>query len=300
MNCSVCGRYFGIIVLASLASLSAATTSKLLEVAGGVSLHVVEAGNTSAGATLVFIPGWSADAAIWSQQIEHFAQGNRVISFEPRSQGKSSKTKSGNTPEMRAQDLHALLERLHAHEPVLVGWSQGVQDIAAYVERYGTKELAGIVLVDAAISDGADGMMTRAEETTEQFRMFAIYQEHQQEYLHGMWQAIASKPLPTAERDRLIATGMKTPPSIGIAQLVADMFGVNRMPVVTKVECPALIIASGKSFELNRQKAIAEKISGAHFEKIEDAAHAVFLDQPKQFEKLLADFLATLNKASKT
>ena len=78
--------------------------------------------------------------------------------------------------------------------PVLIGWSQGVQDIAAYVERYGTKELAGIVLVDAAVSDGADGMVARPEETAAQFKMFAVYQAHQQEYLGGMMRAIISKP----------------------------------------------------------------------------------------------------------
>ncbi len=298
--CSVRVWYFGIIIFASLTTISATTTSKRVEVADGVSLHVVEAGNTSAGPTLVFIPGWSADAAVWSQQIERFAQGNRVISFDPRSQGESTKTTGGNTPEARAQDLYALLERLSVREPVLIGWSQGVQDVAAYVERYGTKGVAGIVLVDAAVSDGAGGIAARAEETTEQFRMFVVYQEHQQEYLRGMWEAIASKPLPAAELDRFIVTGMKTPPSIGIAQLVADMFGVNRMPMVAKVQCPTLLIASSKSPELNRQKAIAEKITDAHLEKIDDAEHAVFLDQPKQFEKLLVDFLATLSKTSKT
>jgi non-heme chloroperoxidase len=298
VNCSACVRYFGIIILASLTVVSAATTPKPIEVADGVSLRVVEGGDGSAGPTLVFIPGWSTDADVWNQQIERFGEKNRVISFGPRSQGESSKTTSGNTPEMRAQDLHALLERLNAREAVLIGWSQGVQDIAAYVERYGTEGLAGIVLVDAAVSDGVDGMTARAKETAEQFRMFAVYQEHQREYLHGMWEAIASKPLAPAELDRLIATGMKTPPSIGIAMLVADMLGVNRMPVVAKVRCPTLVIASSKSFELSRQKAIAGKITGAHFEKIDDAGHAVFLDQPKQFEKLLANFLARLPKHS--
>lgn len=76
---------------------------------------------------------------------------------------------------MRAQDLDRLLERLQARRPVLIGWSQGVQDVAAYVERHGTQELAGIVLVDAAVSDGADGMAERATETAAQFKMFAVY-----------------------------------------------------------------------------------------------------------------------------
>src|SRR5205085_12453416 len=98
--------------------------------------------------------------------------------FDPRSEGESTKTTTGNTPEVRAQDLHTSLERLGVRRPVLIGWSQGVQDIAAYVEHYGTKELAGIVLVDAAVSDGADGMVARPQETAAQFKMFAIYQPY--------------------------------------------------------------------------------------------------------------------------
>ena len=47
---------------------------------------------------------------------------------------------------------------------------------------------------------------------------------------------------------------MKTPPDIGVAMLVADMFGVNRTPALKKIECPTLIIASAKSDELTRQQ----------------------------------------------
>ena len=133
-------------------------STRMVEVGDGVSLRVIEAGKSGDGPVLVFIPGWSTGADIWHRQIDTFAKKHRVIAFDPRSEGESTKTTSGNTPEIRAQDLHALLERLGVRRPVLIGWSQGVQDIATYVERYGTKELAGIVLVDAAISDGADGM----------------------------------------------------------------------------------------------------------------------------------------------
>jgi non-heme chloroperoxidase len=166
------------------ADSAAGVRERKVDVGEGVSLRVIEAGQ--GGSTLVFIPGWSTGADIWRHQIDRFAKTNRVIAFDPRSEGESSKTTSGNTPEIRAQDLHTLLERLGVRRPVLIGWSQGVQDIAAYAERYGTKDLAGIVLVDAAVSDGADGMATRPEETAAQFKTFAVYQAHQQEYLGGM------------------------------------------------------------------------------------------------------------------
>jgi len=266
----------------------------MVNVTDGVSLRVIEAGKVGDGPVLVFIPGWSTGAEVWREQIDRFAPTHRVIAFDPRSQGESTKTTSGNTPETRAQDLHALLERLGVQRPVLIGWSQGVQDVAAYVERYGTKNLAGIVLVDAAISDGADGMAARPEETATQFKMFAVYQAHQNEYLHGMMGAIISKPQSNDAIERLVTTGMKTPPDAGVAMLVADMFGVNRTPALKKIDCPTLILASAKSDELARQQAAANQIPHARFEKVEDSAHAVFLDQPDRFSELVTSFAANL------
>jgi microsomal epoxide hydrolase len=273
---------------------SPAGSLRMVNVAEDVSLRVLEAGKAGKGPVLVFIPGWSTGADIWRKQIDIFANTHRVIAFDPRSEGESTKTTSGNTPETRAQDLHALLERLSVQRPVLIGWSQGVQDIAAYVERYGTKELAGIVLVDAAVSDGADGMVARSHETAAQFKMFAVYQAHQREYLGGMMRAIISKPPNDAAIEGLVRTGMKTPADVGVSMLVADMFGVNRTPALKKIDCPTLIIASAKSDELARQQTAANQIPHARFEKVEDAAHAVFVDQPDRFAELLTDFAAKL------
>jgi pimeloyl-ACP methyl ester carboxylesterase len=271
-------------------------SSHMVEVGDGVSLRVIEAGKPGDVPALVFIPGWSTGGDIWRHQIDMFATNHRVIAFDPRSQGESTKTTKGNTPEIRAQDLHTLLEHLGVQRPVLIGWSQGVQDVAAYVERYGTKDLAGIVLVDAAVSDGADGMVVRSKETAEQFKMFAVYQAHQKEYLAGMMQAIISKPQSDGVIERLVSTGMKTPSDIGVGMLVTDMFGVNRTPAVKKIECPTLIIASAKSDELARQQTTANQIPHARFEKIDDAAHAVFVDQPDRFDELLKSFVANIAK----
>jgi microsomal epoxide hydrolase len=267
-----------------------------VDIGGNVSLRVIETGKFRSGAPpeLVFIPGWSTGGDIWRRQIETFAKTNRVIAFDLRSEAESTKTTSGNTPETRAQDLHALLDRSGMRRPVLIGWSQGVQDVAAYVERYGTKDLAGIVLVDAAVSDGADGIAARPQETAVQFKMFAIYQAYQQEYLGGMMRASISKPQSDGTIEQLVNTGMKTPPDVGVAMLIADMFGVNRTPSLKKIDCPALIIASAKSDELARQQAAAKQIPHARFEKIEDAAHAVFLDQPDRFNDLLKSFVSKL------
>lgn len=275
-----------------------ASVEDRVTVASGVMLRVVESGKAKSNPPLVFIPGWSAGADIWQGQIDRFDDAYRVIAFDPRSQGQSTKTASGNTPEQRAADLHALLAAKKVNRPILVGWSQAAQDIAAYVSLYGTRDIAGIVLVDAAISEGAKAIAARPRQASSQFAQFAIYVDNQEAYLRGMFGAIISKPQPPGAVDGIIATAMKTPPSIGIAMLVADMFGIDHTPALTKIDCPVLIIAAAKSEELAAQRAEAKAIKNARFVEIEDAAHAVFLDQPNQFEAALSDFAAGLRAPS--
>jgi pimeloyl-ACP methyl ester carboxylesterase len=269
-------------------------SGRMIELAGGVRLRVIEAGKPSAKPALILIPGWSMGAEVWRRQVDNFAKDRRVIAFDPRSQGQSTKAVSGNTPEVRAQDLHALLAKLGVHRPVLVGWSQGVQDVAAYVDQYGTSDVASIVLVDAAVSDGAAGIAARPKAAAEQFDMLGVYAAHQKAYLRGMMGAIISKPQPAGLIDSLVATGMKTPPSTGVAMLVADMFSVDRTAALAKIACPTLVVAAASSPELDAQRAMAKRVRGARFETVEDAAHAVFLDQPEHFDALLANFLANL------
>ena len=286
----------GSIAGVSPAWAGSAPADEQVTVASGLVLHVIESGNANSKPPLVFIPGWSAGADIWQGQIDRFDGTYRVIAFDPRSQGNSAKTMSGNTPEQRAADLHALLAVKKVNRPVLVGWSQAVQDIAAYVSLYGTRDISGIVLVDAAISKGAKAIAERPQQTTIQFSRLAIYAADQEAYLRGLFGAIISKPQPAGVVDRAVAAAMKTPTSIGIAMLVADLFGADRTTALTKFDCPVLVIAVASSPELTEQRAQAKAIRGARFVEIKDSAHAVFLDQPDRFAAALADFAAGLDQ----
>jgi microsomal epoxide hydrolase len=265
-----------------------------VEVAPHVYLTVVEAGEASARPPLVFIPGWGAGADIWRAQIDAFAKSRRVIAFDPRSQGSSTKTTDGNTPETRAEDLHALLKKRRITKPVLVGWSQGVQDVAAYVAKFGGKDLAGVVLVDSTISQGARAITASPASAAQTFERLALYQDRQMDYLRGMFGFIISKPQPAEKVEQLIATASKTPPTIGAAMLVADLYGHDRSAALNEVGVPVLVIAAGNSPELDAQRSMAARIPRTRFEVIEDASHAVFLDQPEGFDTILTAFLAQI------
>jgi pimeloyl-ACP methyl ester carboxylesterase len=87
-----------------------------------------------------------------------------VIAIDPRSQGPSIKTTEGNIPETRAKDLHEVLANLGVSRAVLVGWSQGAQDVASYIQQFGTKSLAGAIFVDSPVSIGPAEIERHKEE----------------------------------------------------------------------------------------------------------------------------------------
>jgi microsomal epoxide hydrolase len=120
----------------------------------GVRIHYLQSGDASSSHALVLIPGWRLPAYLWNEQLAKFAQTNRVVAIDPRSQGESTETADGNTPESRGRDLHEVLAQLKISKSVLVGWSQGAQDVSACLQQFGTDSIAGIVLVDSPVSYG--------------------------------------------------------------------------------------------------------------------------------------------------
>jgi pimeloyl-ACP methyl ester carboxylesterase len=57
-----------------------------------------------------------------------------------------------------------------------------------------------------------------------------------------------------------------------------------------------LVIASGSSQELDAQKAMVSILPEGRIEIMEDGAHAVFVDQPEHFDRLLTGFLAQIDR----
>lgn len=283
------------LLLAATAPRQAAGADRNVRVEPGVDIHVVDSGPSDRGPALVLIPGWRMTAAVWKEQIAVFSPTRRVVAIDPRSQGDSSKVTEGITPEQRARDLDAVLKELGLASVVLVGWSQGVQDVAAYVQAYGSASLKGVVLVDAPVSAGAAAVAADPAAAANLLRMLSIYCRAPREYSEGMMRAIIKRPLSDAELARLVSDSLKTPTAIGAAMLVADLFGVDRTPVLAKLDRPALVIASATSGELGAQRAMAARLPQGRIEVVADAGHAVFIDQPERFNAMLRAFLEKLS-----
>jgi non-heme chloroperoxidase len=259
-----------------------------------VQIHLIDAGGPSGKSSLLLIPGWCMTATIWREQTRVFAAERRVVALDPRSQGKSTKTAEGDTPEQRARDLHAVIEQLKLAPLVIVAWSQGVQDVAAYVQQFGTGGVKGIVLVDAVPAAGAAAIATAPADAVRLFGRLDAYTQDPLGYTRGFVRAIIQRSLTESEFGQLVAAAMKTPTAIGTAMLVADLYGADRTAAVSRFDRPTLVIAAAQSPELAAQQALAAALPAGRIEVIEHSGHAVFVDQPERFDALLRQFLQRL------
>ncbi len=285
-----------LLVLASCAQVPQAPArddAGYVTVAEGVRIRYVEAGDRTSPTTILFIPGWGTSSAIWRDEMAAFAKQARVVSIDPRSQGESTIT-NANTPEQRARDLREVMKALGLKRVVLGGWSQGVQDIAAYAKAFKGEDIAGYVLVDSTVSAGPAMAVKNPERLSQQLSRFGIYQRYPREYLRGMMESIIRSPAGRARIDELVAIGLRTPPELGITMLVMDFLAVDRRDALASFDRPTMVIAASASDELEAQREMSRTIRGARFETIDDAGHAVFLDQPERFRRLLISFLDTL------
>jgi non-heme chloroperoxidase len=265
-------------------------------VSDGAKIHFLAAGQMTSAPALVFIPGWTLTPSLWVEQLRTFSTSRLVIAVDSRSQGESSVTLSGNTPERRATDLHELITSLHIMKFVVVGWSQGGQDVAASIQEYGTDTLAGIVFVDSTVSYGPAEIDAHKEFSKVILSGLATYDAHSAEFREGMVRSIFLKPHPDLDIQHVIDESMKTPPSIGMAMWVMDIFGVDRRPALKKIDRPTLVIASAESPLLDVQKEMAEAISGARWVVVSGAGHALFIDDPEKFDDELARLLKTVGQ----
>ncbi len=265
-------------------------------ISGGVSIHYLQSGSTTSSQTLVLIPGWRLPAYIWSEQLKRFAAVSRVIAIDPRSQGDSTKTTTGNSPEGRARDLHEVLAKLHVTQPVLVGWSQGAQDVAAYIAQFGSDSISGAVFVDSPVSIGPDAIEKHSASTKAILGGAVTYAAHPEEYSKVMISFIFKKPHPELDLDKLVQSTLKTPTDIGVAMLTLDILGADRLTPLTKLTKPVLVIAAADSPFLEEEKQMAASIPGAKFTPIAGVGHAVFVDDPIHFDQALEEVLQGIGK----
>ncbi len=263
------------------------------EVEPGVELYYEDHGK---GSPLVFVPGWTFSTEFFKHQIAHFSKTHRVVSFDPRSQGRSSLTLQGNDYATQSADLCKLIDHLNLKEPVLVGWSAGSLTLWGVVRQRGAAPFKGFVFIDLppAPMTGKDDDWTEfsVADASKFYQGLATSKGHRDVVT---WYAkeimMVRDPLPE-ELDWVVAQSTTSPPWVAQAYCAAAWFS-NYLPEAQEVDrtLPTLFVLAESSAD------IAKRYLRQHLPNAEQAVfggHVMFWEHPEKFNAALQAYLDRL------
>lgn len=102
------------------------------------------------GKPVVLIHGWPLSGASWEKQVGALlSAGLRVITYDRRGFGDSSKPTSGYDYDTLAADLHKVVTKLDLRSSSLVGFSMGGGEVARYLGTYGSERVSKAVFISS-------------------------------------------------------------------------------------------------------------------------------------------------------
>jgi len=117
------------------------------EHAGAVELAYEDHGR---GKPVILIHGWPLSGKSWEKQVAVLvAAGHRVITYDRRGFGDSSRPIDGYDYDTLTDDLRRLIITLDLHDVALVGFSMGGGEVARYCGQYGTEHLRAAIFVSS-------------------------------------------------------------------------------------------------------------------------------------------------------
>jgi pimeloyl-ACP methyl ester carboxylesterase len=234
------------------------------------------------------IHGGLVDSRMWDDQFDEFAKRYRVVRYDMRGFGKSEFSMG---PLSHVEDLYALLKFLKIEKASLMGLSLGGMVATDFTLEH--PEMVEKLILPAA--------SLRGYQSPRNEKSVAVYRAAEEE---GMEKAIAMWM-----EHPLFATGKNSPTyQRRMRQMLADNFrtwGPTPTPIVwtwppkpslerlSEIKKPTLIIVG--DMDVSNIIAIAdvltEKISGARKVVLTGVSHHLNMEKPKEFNKLVLDFL---------
>jgi len=273
--------------------------------ASPVTLYYQDSGGS--GPAVVLIHGWPSSHKMWEFQMAPLVEaGYRVVAYDRRGFGASSKPWTGYDYDTMASDLNDLLTALDLRDVTLVGFSMGGGEVARYMSRYGTgTDTTGRVAKAALVSavtpflvqtdDNPDGVPMEVFDD-----MRAGVRKDRPAFLHDFLRTfygvgVLRHPVSEAFLDYNFMVTVHAQPhatyecvgAFAETDFRADMpaFTVPTLVVHGDADKTVPIEASGAR--------AAEMIPGARYEVISGAPHGLVATHADAFNRILLDFLAS-------
>lgn len=244
------------------------------------------------GEPLLLIPGFAAGRWLWFQQVETLARHFRVITFDPRGVSDSDKPEGPQTISLIADDVAALLDALEIQSCHILGASFGGFVAQEFALKYPTRTRK---LILCCTSFGGPNHVLPDPETLLAFastRGLNSEERVRQNLLLAFTpEFVRTQPAEIDTVVRLRATN-EVPEHIYMSQLQAAV-GFNAEDRLATMACPTLVLSGDADaiVPVENSKRLAQKIPAAQLRIIEGGSHTFFIERPKEFNRVVAEFL---------
>ncbi|WP_194850432.1 alpha/beta fold hydrolase [Nonlabens antarcticus] len=262
-----------------------------------ISIYYEDSGS---GKPIVLVHGWPLSGDMWEYQVPALVDaGYRVITYDRRGFGKSSRPFDGYTYDSMSQDLNNLIKELDLKDVTLIGFSMGGGELGKYVEMFGTDNLAHLIFVssiapfmlktndnpDGVPSDVFEGMKDGVKKDRAGFlqefgKNFLNYKDNQETISQGMLDhsfniAVSASPKGTLD--------------------CIDAFGKTDLrAAMKKIDVPTLFIhgdADAVVPPAPTSKQGHEMVANSTLEMFKNAPHGLYLTHTEQLNTTVLNFL---------
>jgi non-heme chloroperoxidase len=102
------------------------------------------------GPPVLLLHGWPFDSRSWEPQVHALLEsGHRVIAYDRRGFGRSSRPSEGYDFDTLADDLDKVLTQLDLTDVTVIAFSLGTGELARYIGAHGTERLASCVFIES-------------------------------------------------------------------------------------------------------------------------------------------------------
>ena len=241
------------------------------------------------GEAVVFAHGAGGNHLSWWQQVPHFRQKYRVITFDHRGFGLSNDVEGGPGANAFVEDLRALLDHLQVEKAHLVAQSMGGGTCMGFTIAY-PERVKSLVMADTTgtmTDPKLDDLRRRFRESqpqpfTLQGRAYSPRLRETRPHLAFLYDSIMGLNPPRAQ-----ASGERNPREVATTERLA---GLN-VPVMFIVgEQDAIVPPSIIEYA-------ASLVPGARFEQVAESGHSVYFEQAPEFNRLVSAFFESAGRA---
>ena len=255
-------------------------------------------------ATILLLPPWSiVHSRGWKMQIPYLARHYRVITFDPRGNGRSDRPIGAKAYDERefAADAVAVLDATGSDRAVIVGFSLGAQRSLLLATEHPAR-VAGVVFIGPAVplapTASRDQWVAGFNQPRDSYHGWGKYNRHYwlsdyEDFVEFFFSKAYNEPHSTKHHEDAVGWGMDTDPETLVDTHLGPSLSADDVHALAeRVSCPVLVIHGTADAIRTHQAGVAlANLLGGTMVSLDGSGHAPHARDPVKVNLLLRDFV---------